>query len=122
MNIGSFKAYITPPMVYIMPPARSHPKAARGSVLNIWENARQHAHPIAIYRRDENHFGHVIQRAFTAIPTIAMPHARDKSGIPTFGSSATRHIGVYVPAISTKIIIWSIFLKILSPLGDSLRE
>ena len=76
LNIGSLRAYITPPIVYIIPPAKSHANAAAGSALIIWVKDRTHAQPMMMYNADDTHLGHVTQQSLKIMPIMAMPHTR----------------------------------------------
>ena len=111
-----------PPIVYIIPPAKSQPNAAPLSVSKSCVNAITQTHPIAIYNREENHFGQVIQQALIIMPPTAIPQTNTRRGMPIEESSTIKHTGVYVPAIKTNIIIWSIFLNSLSPFSESFKE
>ena len=55
--------------------------------------------------------GQLIHRALIRMPTAAMAHTRARSRYPAEFPRTMRHTGVYVPAIRTKIIIWSIFRR-----------
>ena len=52
------------------------------------------------------------------IPAIAIPHTSARSPQPVWSPRTIKQIGVYVPAISIKIIIWSIFFRILFTFGE----
>ena len=67
---------MTPPIVYIIPPARSQLNAAFGSALIICVNARTQIQPMRIYNTEETHFGHVTQQSLKMIPRAAIPHTR----------------------------------------------
>ncbi len=62
---------------------------------------------MAMYIIEENHFGQLIQSAFNKIPTRAIPQITVSRIIPVAPSKTSIQTGVYVPAIKTKIIIWS---------------
>ena len=49
---------------------------------------------MAIYNKEENHFGQVIQHALIMMPPIAMPQTKQRRGIPIEESSTMRHTGV----------------------------
>ena len=99
MNTGSFNAYITPPIVYMIPPARSHPNADTDIELKSGLNATRHNQPINIYIVELSHFGDVTQNAVRINPHKASPHINARSGLPVDFGKASIHIGVYVPAI-----------------------
>lgn len=61
--------------------------------------------PIEMYIIDENHFGQVTQQALSNIPIRAIPHTTVRRVYPALPPRTIRHIGVYEPAIRTKIII-----------------
>ena len=46
------------------------------------------------YIIEENHFGQVIQQAFTIMPTAAMPQTRASSVYPSLPPNTMRHTGV----------------------------
>ena len=74
--------------------------------------------PITTYSNVENHLGTFVQNTFNNIPAIANPHTHIKSVQPHFPLRGIKHTGVYVPAISTNIIIWSIRLNKAVPFSD----
>jgi hypothetical protein len=45
---------------------------------------------------------------FNPIPTAAAAQINIKNGMPTLYGRANKHTGVYVPAINTKTMAWSI--------------
>ena len=61
---------MTPPIVYIIPPARSQLNAAFGSALIICVNARTQIQPMRIYNTEETHFGHEIFHLFVMAGSI----------------------------------------------------
>lgn len=94
MKTGSFNAYITPPIVYITPPAKSHAKAVEDIAVKSGLNANIQSHPIKIYIVELSHFGELIQNTVSITPHTVSPHISVRRGIPDDLGSASRHIGV----------------------------
>ena len=49
---------------------------------------------MAIYRIEENHLGHVIQKIFRIIPVIASPHMSTRRWVPEVPFNVVRQTGV----------------------------
>src|SRR4051812_18410867 len=64
--------------------------------------------PTATARSALTAFGARIQKSDWRIPSRAAPHAARSRLCPAAGGSARMAIGVYVPAMRTKIDAWSI--------------
>ena len=109
LNRGSFNAYITPPMVYITPPAKSQPNAVSDIAVKSGLNANIHSHPIIMYIIELSHLGDLIQNTVSIRPHTVSSQISIRSGMPDVLGKARIHIGVYVPAIKKYIIIWSNF-------------
>ncbi len=94
LKTGSFNAYITPPIVYITPPANSHANAVKDIEANSGLNANKQSQPIKIYIVEFSHFGELTQNAVSINPHTARLHISTRSGMPDCLGSASRHTGV----------------------------
>ena len=83
-----------PPMVYMIPPASSQPKALGGSAWTSRWKAVTQAQPMEMYMMEENHLGHVIQSALITMPMMAMIHTASRRVRPVRSPRTSTQTGV----------------------------
>ena len=71
-----------PPIVYIIPPIKSHKNAGWLRDFTIGLKANIQVQPIAIYMADESHFGLLTQKAVIITPTIARVQIKISNLVP----------------------------------------
>ena len=85
--------------MYNTPPATSQKIPMAGIAWIIGPKAITTSQPMAMYKTDENHLGHVIQQALMIVPKMAMPHTMERRVMPKEPFKTIRQTGVYDPAI-----------------------
>src|SRR5437870_12567156 len=95
------------PMEYSAPPAISNTSAVTGSAPMSCDAAMTPTQPSAMYDATFNQRGDDRQQICTRAPAAASDQTTANMLIPHGRLSTTRQNGVYVPAMSTKIIEWS---------------
>src|SRR5207237_3910802 len=97
----------TGPMEYIAPPAMSSTSAVAGNAPMSCDAAMTPTQPRAMYDATLSQRGDERQQICTSAPAAASDQTTASMLMPHGRLSTTRQNGVYVPAMSTKIIEWS---------------
>lgn len=93
--------------MYSSPPSPSKASPTPPIAATNCGTAASAIQPSATYAATTSHLGAVIHASFTTTPVSAPAHATARIARPAGPWSATTATGVYVAAISTKIIEWS---------------
>lgn len=78
----------------MMPPIKSQRKAGFDRISKIGLKAIRQVQPIAMYTRDETHFGPLTQKPVIIIPIMARSQIKINKNFPTNPFRAIMQIGV----------------------------